>query len=322
MQTAKTLRRAASAFNNLDLPVPSPFLQRWRSRFADPRLHEFLWYCVPGVLAALIVRAWLTASMPYGQFHFDTPDFLQTPYDLLHDRRLTFHNKKTFLVPLLYTLPFVLRVPALLVIPAAQHLLGTALVLATGGLCRLWFAGWRWMVVPLTILTALHPALLWFEHTLLAESIYVFCVVALALAGSAFARWPGWETFVYLLIALFFTAGARPEGRLFLAFGVLLTLLVYRRGLRREIAKIVTLFAFCIVTLIVTRTAQGGILLYASILHLAPDESRVAPDLPPCLKPLRDHLRRTREARISNDVRPRRKTAHGTHHGMLRAQAS
>ena len=83
---------------------------------------------------------------------------------------------------------------------------------------------------------------------------------------------------------------------------MLLTLLVYRRGLRREIAKIVTLFAFCFVTLIVTRTAQGGILLYASILHLAPDESRVAPDLPPCLKPLRDHLRRTREAKISNDV--------------------
>ncbi len=116
------------------------------------------------------------------------------------------------------------------------------------------------MIVPLTILMALHPAPLWFEHTLLAESPYLFCVVALALAGTVFARWPTWETFGFLLAALFFTAGARPEGRLFLAFGVLLTLLVYRRGLRREVAKIVTLVVFCVVTLIATRTAQAGIL--------------------------------------------------------------
>ncbi len=107
-------------------------------------MHELLWYCVPGVAVALVVRAWLMASMPYGQFHFDTPDFLQTPYDLLHDHRLTLHNKKTFLTPLLYTLPFVLHVRALIAIPVGQHLLGTATVLAVGGLARLWFVRWRW----------------------------------------------------------------------------------------------------------------------------------------------------------------------------------
>lgn len=280
----------------------SPAFQRWRARLADHRLHELLWYCVPGVVVALLVRGWLTASMPYGQFHFDTPDFLQTPYDLLHDHRLTLHNKKTFLTPLLYTLPFLLRVPALIVIPIGQHLLGTALVLAVGALARLWFVYWRWFIVPLTVLTAAHPAFLWFEHTLLAESQYIFCVVALALAGTMFVRWPNWETFGFLLAALFFTAGARPEGRLFLAFGVLVTLLVYRGQLRREMAKFVTLFVFCGLALIVTRTAQAGILLYTSILHLAPDQSKVAPDLMPCLRPMRDKLRRSRALKISNDV--------------------
>ena len=55
-------------------------------------------------------------------------------------------------------------------------------------------------------------------------------------------------------------------------------------------------------TLVLTRTQQGGILLYASLLHLAPDESRVAPDLMPCLRPMRDRLRRERARKVSNDV--------------------
>lgn len=280
----------------------SPFAHRWQRRLADRRLHEFLWFCVPGVVVAVLIRAWLTASMPYGQFHFDTPDFLQTPYDLLQRHRLTLHNKKTFLVPLLYTVPFLLHVPALIVIPAGQHLLGTLLVLMTGALARLWFACWRALIVPLTALVAVQPSLLWFEHTLLAETVYVVCVVWAALAGTLFVRRPGWESLGFLLAALFFTAGARPEGRLFLAFGVLLVGLVYGRRWRVEMAKLAAVAGFCVVTLLATRTAQAGILLYASILHLAPDESRVAPDLMRCLRPMRDRLRRERAERVSNDV--------------------
>ena len=280
----------------------SPTLQRWQTRLRDRRLHEFLWYCVPGVCVALIVRALLTAGIPYGQFHFDTPDFLQTPYDLLHGHRLTLHNKKTFLTPLLYTLPFLLRLPALIVIPLGQHLLGTLLVVMVGALARLWFRFWRWLIVPLTILTAIQPSMLWFEHTLLAESHYVFCVVWAVLAGTLFARRADWESFAFFLVALFFTAGSRPEGRLFLAFGVLLILWKYGPAWRRELPRLAILAVFCAATLLATRTQQGGILLYSSLLHLASDESRVAPGIMDCLRPLRDHLRRSRAQKIPNDV--------------------
>ncbi len=275
---------------------------RWRAWLASRSLHDFLWFCVPGVLVAVLVRAWLTASLPYGVYHFDTPDFLQTPYDLLRAHRLTLHNKKTFLVPILFTVPFLLHLRALVLIPLAQHLLGCLLVLMTGALCRLWFVFWRWWIVPLTVLMALHPALLWFEHTLLAEADYIFCVVWLALAGTLFVRWPGWPSFGFLLAALLGTAGARPEGRLFLAFGIAVTILVYARTWRAELSKFITLAVFCPAVLLITRTAQGGILLYASLLHLAPDHSKLAPDLMPCLTTLRDQARATRAQRVPNDI--------------------
>jgi hypothetical protein len=281
----------------LNSPFPS-----WRAILAGRSLHQFLWFCVPGVLVAVLVRAWLTWALPYGIYHFDTPDFLQTPYDLLHSHRLTLHYKKTFLAPVLFTIPFLLHVPALVLIPLGQHLLGCLLVLMTGALCRLWFVFWKWWIVPLTVLTAILPALLWFEHTLLAEADYIICVVWLALAGTIFVRRPGWPAFGFLLAALLFTAGARPEGRLFLAFGVAVTLLVYARTWRSEISKLVTLAFFCPAVLLITRTAQGGLLLYASLLHLAPDHSNVAPDVGPCLASLRAHVQRTRAMGVPNDV--------------------
>ena len=137
----------------------SPLVQRWRRRLCDRRLHEFLWYCVPGVVVAVVIRALLTAGLPYAQFHFDTPDFLQTPYDLLHAGRLTLHNKKTF--------PHAAALHAALPVAPARpdrpspwdsNALGTLLVLMIGALARLWFRFWRWLIVPLTILTAIQPS--------------------------------------------------------------------------------------------------------------------------------------------------------------------
>ena len=282
--------------------MTSPTFPRWQDFLRDRRLHEFLWYCVPGVCVALLVRTLLTAGLPYGQYHFDTPDFLQTPYDLFHAHRLTLHNKKTFLTPFLYTLPLLFRLPALIVIPLGQHLLGTLLVLMIGALARLWFTLWRWWIVPLMVLTALQPSMLWFEHTLLAESHYVFCVVWAVLAGTIFARYPGRSSFAFFLVALFFTAGSRPEGRLFLAFGALLILFVYAYNWRVHLAQFAIFAVFCVATLFATRTHQGGILLYSSLLHLAPDESRVAPGIMDCLRPLREQLRTSRSQRIDNDV--------------------
>ena len=59
---------------------------------------------------------------------------------------------------------------------------------------------------------------------------------------------------------------------------------------------------FCAVVLLITRTSQAGVLLYASILHLSPDHLRAAPDLAPILQPLRDERRQARAETVPNDV--------------------
>jgi hypothetical protein len=273
-----------------------------RRFFADPRLHEFLWFCVPGVTAGLIVRAWLTLAMPYGYYHPDTHDFMTTVYYLQVHHHFAVHGKTTFLTPVLYTIPFLLHIPALLLIPLGQHMRGLLLILMIGALARLWFTFWRWLIIPLTVLAAVQPAMLFWEHTLMSESGFVFCAVALALAGTCYALWPSWGTFSGVLTAMFFVAAARPEGNLLLATGVLWPLLVEWRRCRQAIAKSGAAVAFMLVMLSITKTSHSGLLLYASLVHLTPDQPRTAPGLGPYIQPLRDEMKARRTREISNDV--------------------
>lgn len=259
--------------------------------FRDPQMREFLWFCAPALLLGLTLRVLMTWQMPYGYMQFDSADFLLTTQRFLTKGALVIHSKRTFLVPILYALPFFLKIPALIVIPIAQHLLGLGVVLITGALTRLCLPPWRWVIVPLTMIMAANPNLLWYEHALMSESVYLFCVFALALAATLFTTRRTTLHFTLLLLALFFTAAARPEGRLFLAFGFLLIILVDWGNWKVLWLRLAWLTGLALVTLPLTRTYQAGQLLYATVLPLAPDESKVDPEFGRMIRALRDHIR-------------------------------
>ncbi len=281
----------------------TPFLSRLRVALADPALHEFLWFSVPGVLIAFVLRAWLTVVMPWGFYHPDTHDFLTSVYYLKAHHHWEIHGKTTFLTPMLYALAFfVPKVPALILIPLAQHLRGLLVVMMVGGLCRLWCVFWRWLIVPLTILAAVQPAMIFWEHTLLSESGFVFSAVALALAGTMFARWPGWTSFAGLLVGMFLVAAARPEGNLWLGAGILATLIVYWGRWRREYAKILAAAVLALGMFSITKVSHSGLLLYSSLVHLTPDDPRSVPGFGPYIRPLRDRMAAKRQEAVTDDV--------------------
>lgn len=249
---------------------------------------ELLLWCLPALVAGGVLRLLLCVHFPYGYMQADTADFLVTTERLLRQHSLVLHGKKSFLAPILFTIPFLLHIPALIVIPLFQHLLGMILIVIAGGLTRAWFRHWKWFIIPATVLTAINPAMLWYERALLAESHYIFCVMALALAGTALALRPTSAKLGWLLVALFFTAGSRPEGKLFIAFGILLVALIRWRGRREWLVKMAVTLAVCAGIWMCSRSEQAGLLLYATVLPLAPDVSRVAPDFSSVINPLRD----------------------------------
>ena len=273
------------------LRKPIHAIQReWRvfkETVRSPGFRELLLWCLPALILGALARAALIVHFPYGYFHADTPDFLVTTERLLNHHALVIHGKKAFLAPICFTIPFLLHIPALIIIPIVQHLAGLAATVAAGGIVRCWFRYWRWFIIPITTLYTLNPALLWYEHALLAESHYLFCVTALALAGTLLVRRPNLRRFVWLIVALFFTAGSRPEGKLFVAFGLGVVALTYLGDWKLWARRMAVMLACSVGIWMCSRSTQAGLLLYATVLPLAPNTSTVAPGVEPFVAPLR-----------------------------------
>lgn len=261
-----------------------------RRLFRDPRVWEVVRWCVPALILGLIARVLLTVAMPYGYVQFDTSDFLLTAKRLFEpEHDLVIHGKKTFLGPIVFTLPFLQPfVSPLVIIPLIHHLLGLVMTIAVGGIIRLWFSRWRWFIIPATVFTTLNPNTLWYEHALLAEFHYLFCVIAAVLAGTIFSIKKSRNSLIFLLVALFFTAGSRPEGKLFFSLALVLVALTHLgdwvlMGKRLALVSLVTIGTF-----LITSTGQAGLLLYATLLPLAPEAPKIDPALGEALRPLRE----------------------------------
>lgn len=286
-------------------PLPS-----LRAFFRQPIVRECLLWSLPALLLGLVLRATLLTELPYAIYHNDTHDFLTTTYRLLFRHHLQIHPKKTFLVPLFFTLPALLRIPVLFFVPLVQHALGLVLIAMVGALCRLWFAWWKVFLLPITLLVALDPPMLWFEHTMMAESLFVFCTVLLALAGTLYARQPTWLRLAFLGAALVLEAGARPEGKLLFGFALLLLLLLHARRWRSAWLRWALLLALAGATHFVTKTSQAGLLLYTSVVRLTPPDLKVAPGFDPFIAPVRAKLQKLwEEERLFPHVRDRREVA-------------
>ncbi|MEQ1861775.1 MAG: hypothetical protein ABMA13_17800 [Chthoniobacteraceae bacterium] len=263
----------------------------------NARLRELLRWCLPALILALVLRVVLSVHMPFAYFHDDAPDFLTTPDRLIHEHKFELHEKKTFLVPVLFTLPFALPMPAMVTIPLAQHALGLGLIVLIGALCRLWFASWKVFILPLTILAAINPFFIWYEHTLMAETIFVVCTALVALAGTLYAREQTLERFVALCVALVLEAGARPEGKLLFGFGLLLVVLLHARELRAAWRRPAIVIVVALLSHLATKTSQAGLLLYTSVARLTPAALSCAPGFDPYIAPIRANLQTRWDAR-------------------------
>jgi hypothetical protein len=260
----------------------------FRESVRSPAFRQLLLWCLPALILGAIARAALNIHFPYGYFQGDTPDFLVTAERLIKHHSLVIHGKKAFLAPICFTIPFLLHIPALIVIPLVQHLAGLAATVIAGAIVRCSFRLWRWFIVPITTLYTLNPALLWYEHALLAECQYLFCITALCLAGIFLVRQPTLRRFVWLILILFLTAGSRPEGKLFVAFGLGVAALAYPGADWKLWARRMAVMLVCSAGIwMCSRSTQAGLLLYATVIPLAPDVSTVAPGIEPFVEPLR-----------------------------------
>ena len=270
----------------------APASGRLAGFFGNPQLRELFRWCLPALIVGALLRIALTVEMPYGYVQYDTSDYVTTTRAAITEHVLHIHPKRSFLTPVLFSLPFVLPVPALLIIPAAQHLMGLVAILLTGALVRLWFKHWKWFIVPATLLVGASPMIIWYEHTLLGEAQYFFFTLAAALAGTYWFKHRSRLTFGIFMASLVLVTGTRLEGKVFFLVALALVPFVFWGQWRAMLKHAAIVAVLTVAGFAASGGRDGSPLLVATLLHLAPDHFKSVPALEPYLIPMRNTLRR------------------------------
>ena len=278
-------------------PMPRPALAHW---LRSPALRTALLLCVPALVVGAWVRIDLLLAVPEAWFNTDVRQVIGQAHRFLEEGRFEIPNRRTFLSGLQFAIPISQGWAATVFAAWTQHLLGLAFIVTMGLATIAWTRHWRAWIVPVTLVAALHPILLWYEHFALPDSMQTIFLVMASVAGYAFFRRPGAGTFALLLGAVFLTAGARQEGRYFCAFVLAAVVAVHWGRPRVLAAYLAVALVFSGFTFHVTRTTQSGQMLLTATIHLLPDDLPGYGDLPSRLVP---HRERSLEAW---DGRPRK----------------
>ncbi|HEX4085847.1 MAG TPA: hypothetical protein VHY22_13120 [Chthoniobacteraceae bacterium] len=265
--------------------------------FRDARFGELLLWCLPALLAGGALRLLMEIRLPYGYIQFDSADFLLTPFKLLAEHRYVIDSKKAFLTPTFFSIPFLLHIPALLFIPIAQHIMGLVEVVIAGALIRMWMPVWQWIIIPATLLVAVSPWQIWYEHTLMGEANYVFFLFLIAWLGSLWTRKPSWGRFAWFAVALFCICGTRAEGKIMLLFGFALVPLALWPRWKPMLIGAVALLAVYELASLGAGGSHAFSLLYATLFEFTPNDIQSVPGVAPYVLPLRDQT--IRDARTT-----------------------
>ncbi len=271
-------------------------------------LGELLRWCLPALLVGLALRAALTWSMPYGYVQYDSSDYLITVDRFIEDHHFFIHDKRSYLTPLLFSAAFLLPVPALITIAAAQHFMGLIATVLVGALVRLWFRFWKIAIIPITVLFAASPWIIWYEHTIMGEAQYLFFTLIMVLAGTLFARQPTMKRFLWLIVSMLLVSGTRLESKTFYLFAILLVVLLFWKQWKLTAMGFAAVVLTYVVAFHFSGNRDGSSLVYASLIRFAPPDSRATPDIMPLIRPLQEAERQSSPdypadmVRISKDI--------------------
>ncbi len=243
-----------------------------RSFFArHPVLREALLWSVPALLVGTVLRALLLWALPYAFWGADSRSYFSFAYQLLVRHSISLEEKRRYLYPFLMVPVAMLPGAALRWIALLQHLLGIVSLVPLAYLVRKTTVHWRCWMVPVTVVYAALPVIIWYEQELLGENVFFAALLW------AFAGWAAWVSearaaraarlFWWFFVPLAFFFLTKPSGR-FVWPGLLLGMLLssaWRRLSRWHVTALLLLFA---VTLTVGSRKQGAWLLYTAVFPL------------------------------------------------------
>jgi hypothetical protein len=217
------------------------------------------------------LRGLMLSYIPYAYWGSDSKSYFSFAYELLSRGQITLDTKRRYIYPIWMLFVAVLPGSPLRWTAWLQHLLGLATLFPLAYTVRKVFAWWRWLIVPVTLFFAGLPVILWYEHELIGECLFVDMVVWACAGWAAWVAAPNlkrsqelwWWFFVPFALMML----TKPSGRFYLP-GLILGFIIVRGwrvlNWRHGGAFMVVL----LLTLGMGREAQSSWLLYSTAFPL------------------------------------------------------
>lgn len=256
---------------------------------SHPLLRDVLLWSIPALLVGLVLRLLFLHASPYAFWGADSRSFMGFTNGVLTDFYFSINEKRRYLYPLFLFPISLLPGGTLLWLGWIQAALGLASILPLAYAVRRVFRLWPWLILPVTVLYAGMPVFLWFEHELIAESVF-FQAMVWTMGG--WVAWTGqanplrarqlWWWFWVPLAILMLT---KPAGK-FLWPGILLALVVVAAWRVLRWREGISLLALIAAGMTVGSDNQASWLLYTTSFPLTPIDTPAHADIKAELRPL------------------------------------
>ena len=273
----------------------SDLLHRFWAR--HPILRQTLLWAIPAVLFGAVLRGLMLSYLPYAYWGSDSNSYFSFAHKLLTQGYISLDEKRRFFYPILMVPVSILPGSILRWLAWLQHGFGLLTLLPLAYAVRKGLVHWRWWIVPVTVIYAGMPVILWYEHELLGETMMFAGVVW------AFAGWCAWiseerrcrahRLFWWFFVPFTLVILTKPSAR-FLWPGLLLGLVAVQAWRRLARRHLVALGLLLVMTLFVGSKKQGAWLLYVATFPLTnletPLHREYKDEIRSRVEPLREHL--------------------------------
>lgn len=270
-------------------------IRLWLKR--HPVVRDALLWSVPALLFGLFLRALLLSYSPYGYWGKDSQSYISFAFDLRAKGEFDLDSKRRYVYPIFLWVTSYLPGSILISTAWLQHLLGVVSVVPMAYVIRRSTRFWRWLVLPSTMFYTGMPILIWLEHELLGETLYIS---ALVFAIGGWVAWVSQENkkragrlWWIFLAAFAVVVLTKPSARFFWP-GLLVGLVMVRSWRVLNWKHWASLAALFVVGMTVGNSGQGARLLYTSAFPLTrldtPLHAEYKEEIRDMVEPLRKHI--------------------------------
>jgi hypothetical protein len=174
---------------------------------------QIFWLCVPALVIGAILRISLIMAIPEGYYGPDTNSYLHTAATFWEHHEVAITAKRRWIYPIALALVPALPGRTVAIVPVVHHLLGLATIVAIGWVTAHVVRHPRIWVPAVTILAAVWPRTMWYEHEIISEALFlaVFAwTVALAFPLGALQDR---RRLFWFLIGTALTVATKPAGK-------------------------------------------------------------------------------------------------------------